>query len=273
MDVPQRRYTRYGLTNWLLELAHETAAYRQWCTPELQRGRSKKIRKVESSQTYTMQAIGYVAGYAVAVEGLDKDMLTLRALCEPTRLEEFAWWWLRDRRGVSTRSLTKMLGVLKTIARHWYKDEALAIEIVGIFRRLDEEAPAQTVRDKEGRLLPLAELDRIARGYHPLAEGNMLALKDHKYAKRLIYHLSGPQRHPLPPSMVSKRPDRKGITNLTYLAVWFEISLIVRLLIHRPLRIGNIAELQFRHLHATQDGGYEIVIPKAEMKNGKFMDR
>jgi hypothetical protein len=182
MDIPERRYTRYGLTNWPLELAHETAAYLQWCAPELQRGRSKKIRKGEAAQTYAIQAIGYVAGYAVAVEGLDKETLTLRALCEPKRLEDFAWWWLQNRRGVSTRSLPKMLGALKTIARHWYKDEALAVEIVGIFRRLDEEAPVQTVRYKEGRLLPLTELDRIARGYHPLAEGNMLALKDHKYA-------------------------------------------------------------------------------------------
>ena len=199
-DIPEPKYTRYGLTDWPLELAHETSAYLQWCTPELQRGRSKKIRKGESAQTYAIQAIGYVAGYAVAVEGLDKETLTLRALCEPKRLEDFAWWWLQTRRGVSTRSLPKMLGVLKTIARHWYKDEALAVEIVGIFRRLDDEAPVQTVRYKEGRLLPLEELDRIARGYHPLAQGNMLALKNHKYVKRLMYHLGDPERYPLPPS-------------------------------------------------------------------------
>jgi hypothetical protein len=272
-DIPERGYTRYGLTDWPLELAQETAAYLQWCTPQVQRGRSKRIRKVESSQTYTIQAIGYVAGYAVTIEGVAKDTLTLRLLCEPKRLEEFAWWWLQERRGVSTRSLTKILGVLKTITRHWYKDEPLAQQIVSIFRRLDEEAPAQTVREKEGRLLPLEELDRIARCYHPLAEGHLQALKDNKYAKRLLYHLADPTRHPLAPSQISRRPDRKGITNFTHLAMWFELSLILRLLIHRPLRIGNIAALQFRHLQPTGDGGYEIVIPKAEMKNGKFMDR
>jgi site-specific recombinase XerD len=51
------------------------------------------------------------------------------------------------------------------------------------------------------------------------------------------------------------------------------MGFIMRLLVHRPLRIGNIATLQFRHLHPQPGGGYEIVIPKAEMKNGKFMGR
>jgi hypothetical protein len=91
-DIPEPKYTHYGLMDWPLELAHETAAYLQWCTPELQRGRSKKIRKGKAAQTYVIQAIGYVAGYAVAVERLAKETLTLRALCEPRRLEDFAWW-------------------------------------------------------------------------------------------------------------------------------------------------------------------------------------
>jgi integrase len=57
------------------------------------------------------------------------------------------------------------------------------------------------------------------------------------------------------------------------MALWFEMGFILHLLIHRPLRIGNIAALQFRHLQEQPDGGYDIIIPKAEMKNGKFMDR
>jgi hypothetical protein len=265
---PPRKHTRYGLTDWPIELAHETAAYLLWCTPEMQRGRSKKIRKVESSQTYTIQAIGYIAGYAVTHQGIEKDHLTLRALCEPSLLEAFAWWWLQERRGVSTTSITKILGVLKTIARHWYKDEPLAQEIVQIFRRLDEEAPPQGIRDKEGRTLSLEELDRIARAYHPLTEEK---LKEDVYARYVLRLIK--QEQPMPRSYLEKRPDRGGIRSFKYMTLWFQMSLILKLLIHRPLRIGNICDLQFRHLQPQPGGGYDLVIPKGEMKNGKFMDR
>ena len=169
-DLPAAIHAIMASTDWPVALAQETADYLQWCTPELQRGRSKKIRKGKAAQTYAMLAIGYVAGYAVDVEGVDKETLTLRALCEPKRLEEFAWWWLK-RRGVSTRSLPKMLGVLKTIARHWYNDgrRSLSRGNRGIFRRLDDEAPVQTVTPQRGAsAAALEELDRIARGYHPL---------------------------------------------------------------------------------------------------------
>ena len=59
----------------------------------------------------------------------------------------------------------------------------------------------------------------------------------------------------------------------TYMAVWFEMGLILRLLVHRPLRIGNIAALEFRHVQPRPDGGYDIVIPRAEIKNRKYMER
>ena len=49
------------------------------------------------------------------------------------------------------------------------------------------------------------------------------------------------------------------------------MSLILRLLIHRPLRIGNICELQFRHSSRDLMAAMTSSIPKAEMKNGKFM--
>jgi hypothetical protein len=141
-------------------------------------------------------------------------------------------------------------------------------EVIG---RLCQEAPTRTTLDKEGRAIPLEELDRLARSCHPLNEGR---LKESARARFVARHMADPMAHPLPPSH-RRRHDAStnGTYSMVYLAVRAELSLIIRLLIHRPLRIGNIANLQFKHLQRQPDGGYEIIIPKAEMKNGAFMDR
>jgi hypothetical protein len=268
--IPPAKTTRYGLRlkDWPPALTEEVERYLRWCTPEKLRGRTAKIRKDASSQQGVRECMARIAGYAVFIEGVDRDRLTLRMLCEPVRLDEFAWWWIQERRsGISTTSLTDMLAHMKTIARHWYKDEPLAQAIVEIFRRLDEEAPVQRVREKDGRMLSLAELDGLAQAYHPFHPERLQSLKDASFARFIVRHLTNPERYPMPVS------QKWRTMTFAFLTLWFELGFILRLLIHRPLRIGNIATLQFRHLHQQPDGGYEIVIPKAEMKNSKFMDR
>ena len=72
-------------------------------------------------------------------------------LCDPERLEAFAWWWIKERRsGLRTSTVTDMMAHMKTIARHWYKDEPLAQAIVQIFRRLDEETTETPSETKMG---------------------------------------------------------------------------------------------------------------------------
>ncbi len=142
-----------------------------------------------------------------------------------------------------------------------------------IFRRLKEEAPTVKVVDKRKRWLPLEELDRIARSTNPRSEAH---LRLNKIARFIDRHLSDPEAHPLPrcwqPGYVPKRPrtDKGGKSgSFRTLAVWAGVELVIRLLIHRPLRIGNICELQFRHL-VMRDGELHIVIPRAELKNAKY---
>jgi hypothetical protein len=258
--VARADYTPYGLTTaWPFDLAYETAMYIQWCTPEVARGRPAKIRKGASSIALVEQVIGQVAAYAVNLRGMEKATLTLEALCQPSVLEEFAWWWIK-RRGVSTSALFRKLEIMKTIVRYWYKDERSARGIVDLEKQLKTEAPIRRVRDKEGRELSLEELDHLARSLYPL---NEVRLKRDSHLKAIMRHLRDSTGGPLPP--------RYG--RFSHLAAWAGLSLIVKVLIHRPLRLGNIADLQFRHLKPLTHGGYEMVIPAAEMKNGKFMQR
>jgi hypothetical protein len=261
---------RYGLTQWPFDLAYEMAMYLQWCTPAVQRGRPVHLRKGPSAQARVANTIGQVAGYAVDVRGEEKATLTLRALCEPTLLEDFAWWWISERRGINTRGLTKGLGIMQTIARHWFKEEGLAVAIGDVVGQLCQEAPPQRTLDKEGREFSLEELDRLARSCHPLNEQR---LKESARARLIARHMADPVAHPLPPSHRRHQAATNGTYSMAYLAVRVELSLIIGLLIHRPLRIGNICNLQFKHLQPQPGGGYEMVIPKSEMKNGKFMDR
>ena len=265
---------RYGLAAWPCDLAYESAMYLQWCTPDVQRGRPSMLRKGPSTQTRVLNTIGQVAGYAVDVRGDDKGSLTLRALCEPGLLEDFAWWWINTRRGVNTRGMVKNLGIMQTIARHWFneeKGEEVAVAIGGVIGRLCQEAPTQMTLDKEGRALALDELDRIARSCHPLNEQR---LQESARARLIARHVRDPVAYPLPPSH-RRRLDAttNGTYSFVYTAVRVELALIIRLLSHRPLRIGNIANLEFRHLQPHPSGGYDIVIPKAEFKNGKYMNR
>ena len=263
-EIPRGKTTWYGLRqrDWPVALVHECDAYLEWCTPEELQGRAVKIHKVASTQKGVRQLVARIAGYAVSVEGIEKDRLTLRLLCDPTRLEAFAWWWKNERRRYSTKSIPAWLGTMKTIARYWLTndqgqrgDEACAQAIAQIFGRFEKQAPFKTVQDKDWRMLSLQELDGLAQAYHPLSPARLQGFTNAWFARQLV----------------TVQPF--STMNFTTYAVWFELSFILRLLVHRPLRIGNIAALQFRHLHPQPDGGYEIVIPKAEMKNGKFLGR
>jgi integrase len=264
---------RYGLIDWPIDLAHETYNYVAWCQKPLARGRPARIQKVDSTAGNVYTTVGQVAGYAVQQRGISREALSLAALCEPTLLEDFVWWWIGERRQLSTETILSKLGMMHTIARHWLKDADTTAKITAIFHRLKEEAPVVKVVDKQKRWLPLEELDRIARSTNPRSESRMRLNKMVRYVER---HLSDPVGHPLPPSWqpdyIPPRPyPRGGGKNGTFriLAVWAGVELVIRLLVHRPLRIGNICHLEFRHL-MTRNGELHIVIPKAELKNAKY---
>jgi integrase len=267
---------KFGLTDWPIDLAQETYNYVAWCQKPLARGRPARIQKVDSTATNVYITVGQVAGYAVQQRGIPKESLTLMVLCEPSLLEDFCWWWIESRRQLSTETIRSKLGIIHTIARHWLKDAEHTAGITDIFRRLDEEAPAVKVVDKRQRWLPLETLDRIARSTNPRSEAR---LQFNKNARYIDQHISDPIGHPLPPcwqpGYITKRGGKggtgKGGTGGTFrfLAVWAGVELIIRLLIHRPLRIGNICQLQFRHLQ-MRHGELHIVIPRAELKNAKY---
>lgn len=266
-DGLDRKMTHYGLMPWPIELAHETYNYLAWCQPPVARDRPAKIRKTERSCLNVYKTVGQIAGYAVTVKGNTPERLTLRVLCDPVLLEDFAWWWI-ERRQLSTKNLTRVLGEMKTIARYWLKDADLALAIVQIFVRLREQAPAQPVAKKRERWLSLEELNRIALSSNPI---NDRQLKESARARAVKRHLLDPDGHPRAPSHLQTREGGFGVHSLRFWATWAEMELIIRLLIHRPLRIGNICDMTFNNLKATPDGGYALVFTKGEMKNGKYL--
>ena len=264
-DIPM---PSYGLMDWPLALAQEVTQYLIWCRADIARGRPAKIKKGENSTTRVVHSVGCVAGYAVQVKGMDKDTLQLRALCEPALLDDFAWWWLTRRR-LSTDTPFMRLHDVKTIARYWLKDEPMAREIAQVMRALHQEAPPQRNEAKKAtRWLSLAELDRISRSIHPFNERR---LEESRLARRFHRHIKDPSSEPLPPSMRTPAEGGYGTVALTQYATGVEMSLIIRLLVHRPLRIMNIYNMRMKNLQPQPHGGYRLVFEKHELKNGKYL--
>ena len=260
--------TPYGLRDWPLELAHDTAMYLLWCRDALD-GAPYRIQKGQAGAYHAEMTVGQIAGYVVDVRGEDKERLTLAQLCDPSLLKDFTRWWVA-RRERWTDTIFNKLGVMKTIARYWLPDEPKAQAIADLMTRCEQQAPARTrkVVSKRARELPLEELDRLAQSMNPLNEQHQRESLMARYVARWV---EDPERYPLPERLSRTRSTTHRPMNLKYYAIWVERELIIRLLIHRPLRISNICEMQFHNLQRRSDGGYDIFFSRDELKNGKYL--
>jgi integrase len=236
-------------------LAAEIDGYLNWCSPKTARDRPQHIYKTPRIQQRSRLTIARVAGYAVK-NGADPTMLTLRSLCDPALLEDLCWWWINDYRGKNTNGLSLHLEEMKTIARYRLGDEALAGEISKIYETLP---PEEVVLDKDLRMCTLEELDRIGQSVHPL---NPRRVQEMAYLRDISKHLTNPERYPL-----GCGRDRMKWADGHTLAVWVEYSLILRLLVHRPLRQINLRDAKIDvNLISMGNGHYELRYGGDELK-------
>jgi hypothetical protein len=239
--VPRRRGQPVGpacpsLTNLAPELGKDLEDYFRSCTDPFDNRTPQKIKKVGITVDKVQEKIDSLAGFAVHEYGLPAELLTLRDICDPALLRRFIPWWLK-RRGRSTAGLRAFLSVTRTIAEHWLHDEQRAQQISALYD-MPGLPPEQPLDDRELPWLDLEELDIIAQARHPL---NDRRLQDSAYAREVEFFLKHPGQRP-----VRAYRNKPYGTNLHNMAVWAEHALMLRLLIHRPLRQRNIRELAIR---------------------------
>jgi hypothetical protein len=267
---PKGSMTRYALTPLPELLSRELEDYLAWCQKDIAKGRSWKIRKRAVTAHDRRGHVSRIAGYAVRYEGVVPEALTLRQLCEPAFLTRFADWYL-ERRQKSTDGLRDLLGTMHTISRHWLKDQALIDGIRQVFAGLP---PTEAVMDKEALWLDLEEIDLIGQSRHPrnprFLDGST------SWVRWLQKHMDDPQAFPVPSRLSKNRPGRNGFT-LSYMAVWAEVSLMLRLWVRRPLRQRNMREMQLgTNLISQPNGEYVMVFKGEELKvarRGKHLNR
>jgi integrase len=236
-------------------LAHEVDAYLAWCTPKVSRDRPHHLYKTEGTRKRTRKHVACVAGYAVQ-QGHDAMTLTLKMLCDAALLEDFAWWWINERVGRNTQGLSMIIEEMKTIARYSLKDEEIATAIAGIYEGLPAE---EVVIDKDLRMLTLEELEWIGLSIYPLNERRMQELP---YLSEVVRHVNDPLRYP----MLGHGGGPFKRANGRKLALWAEASLIIRLMVRRPLRQINVREMMIDTNLVRVNGGYELRFVGDELK-------
>jgi integrase len=242
----------YRLREMPAGLEQEIQRYLQWCQRVVQPGRSHAVKKRATTCHGVSEGLRRMAGFAVHVQHLPAELLTLRDLCDPTLVHEFIQWWVEVRRHKLTPGLRNMVVNLEVIARHWLKDLTMAEALKALLK--GDLAVADAVRDKRTRWLSLAQIDAVGQTVYPL---NPTRLEEFWEARTIQRHLADPSRYPLP----SKSCD------LTRYAYWAGVSLMLRFLVRRPLRQRNLREMTLqRNLYQDHEGLWRIRFSGQELK-------
>jgi hypothetical protein len=237
--------TPYVLRPLPPKLAAEFQAFAQWCSSPYVHDRPASIKKRASSLGLYERQISSMAGFLVHLQQKEPDTLTFLDLTNPTLVDHYTSWWV-TRRGKVTITIHHALRSLKVIAQYWLKDEARTEGITRIKQALGQP---ESVRDKHKRWLTLEQLEAIGCSRYPF---NAKRLLEYEYARRLYR-------------------GRRASGSMRRIAIWVELSLIIRLLVRIPLRQRNIRELQLgQNLipPSTPTGTWQIRFRGAELKVG-----
>jgi hypothetical protein len=142
-------------------LAQEIQSYLQWCQRVVQPGRPHSVKKRANTCQGVSEGLTRMAGFAVHVQHLPAELLTLRDLCDPALVHAFIQWWVEERRCKLTPGLRNMVVNLEVIARHWLKELSYAEALKDLLK--GDLAVADVVRDKQTRWLAWPRSMRSAK--------------------------------------------------------------------------------------------------------------
>lgn len=214
---------------WPLALQNEFSAYETWRTDSFVLGRSWQRR--QRPTTFAKSVIEYESyfGYLVNEHGRSAHSLQLADIHNLDLLRAYAVWHARERTNGPSRFIEKTIGDFLAVARHYLSADEDSLTNM---TKLKAEMKPEKARDKRERWVSLATLEAIGCAERPNANG--------------------------------RRPASSVLTALDA-----QRSLLIRLLVRRPLRNRNIREMQLRRNLYREAAGWVIEFRGNELKVGR----
>lgn len=243
VDRPKQqdyRHDPYGLPNmrWNDALKAEMEAYRDWRTKPYDPTRAKRLQQRPITFEKSLPEFENYFGYLVNIHDprIEATKLCLILVADPDLVRDYCFWHMATRTGSPSRYMQKTLGDFYRIARYYLKN--VPQEDWAAIEQLRKSLDPDMKRDKQAVWNSLSTIEQIGMLEYPgLAE--------------LAY---------VPASSIYQR---------AMIAVRAQRSLILRLLVRRPLRCRNICEMKLEHNLRYENGRWMIEFRGDELKVGR----
>ncbi len=225
----------YGLSHekWNDALKSEFDAYRQWCIQAFNPKRPRRMRQRPTTFDKSIQHFENYFGYLVNVREskIEKADLRLAYVADPQLVGEYIAWHVQHRTNGPSRYMEQMIGLFIRMAHYYLPDVTPAAwdKLAELRQTLDPGLK----RDKRDNWNSLATIERIG-----LAE------------------------YPGTGALAQASTDRERLL----LALRAQRSLILRLLVRRPLRSRNIRELKVDRNLFNSNGQWIVEFRGEELK-------
>lgn len=243
VDRPKQqdyRHDPYGLPNmrWNDALKAEMKAYRDWRTKPYDPTRAKRLQQRPITFKKSLPEFENYFGYLVNIHDprIEAAKLHLILVADPDLVRDYCFWHMETRTGSPSRYMQKTLGDFYRIARYYLKN--VPQENWTAIDQLRKSLDPDMKRDKQIVWNSLSIIEQIGMSEYPgLAE--------------LAY---------VPASSSYQR---------AMIAVRAQRSLIIRLLVRRPLRCRNICEMKLERNLRYENGRWMIEFRGDELKVGR----
>lgn len=247
VDRPKRQaYQRdpYGLPSaqWNDALKAEVEAYRAWRTKPYDPTRNKRLQQRPTTFEKSLPEFESYFGYLVNIRTpkMEAAALRLRLVANVELVREYCFWHIESRTGGPSRFMQKALGHFYRVARYYLA--GVPQEDWATIDQLRKSIDPDVKRDKREVWNSLAVIEQIGLSEYPgLAE---------------LAHV--------PATSTNQR---------IMIAIRAQRSLIIRLMVRRPLRSRNIREMKLHHNLRYENGRWLIEFRGDELKVGRVHGR
>jgi hypothetical protein len=246
---------KYTLDPVPISFQNELDAYRIWTTSPYTPKRPASLARREITHDKVEEIIEKFAGYLVKFKGFRAEEITLSCLTVPQNLVDFIGWFVENRGGKYTSTVSHMCSKVKCLATYLQITAAtgdvkgdMEERIKGIKEFTDALPAAVRVVDKRARWISLKELDAIGVACDPagFAKRDLCVRRVRDFARLFRDFEQG------------IFPEGGGFRDIALQAVK---SLMLRLIVRIPLRQRNLRIMEWnpirpelgRHLYKCDD--------------------
>ena len=237
--LPSKNRAPYTLPlgEWPARLRKEYEEYRSWATAPIARNRPARAKQTERTANQRLEVLKSYVGYLFREKGVDLAELGFADLFTEEWVTSFLLWRIdTSRKGVPNETHVNIVAFFTGIVRNYL---SVPYEQHKWLHELRAQVERQVRTGVPVDLPTYEELERVADG-----------LREERLAARAN------SRHVTP-------------SRQRWQALMARNELIVRLLLSRPLRSGNLRGLQIGRTLVTRDGVWWIDIPAEDVKNGQ----